>query len=138
MSIPGSEDDNATDRDVGLEARRRGEWGRWDGRGGVGNGKRRGVGVELDTIPLCSVCSVEKEGENPGQVLERGLEVVTSLDGGLSRDRLDILFDEREGEITLSPKASTRNPRRLRGVTGIEQELKRYINASSGRYVSTN
>lgn len=135
MTVPGTEDDNVTDRDVNLEARRRGEWARWDGSEDGGYGRRRGVGVELDTIPLCSVCCVETAGESQAQVLEKGLGSVTSFDGGLSRDRLDMLYEEREGEITPSPKAFMRRPRRLRGVTGIEEELKRYINASSGRYV---
>jgi len=48
------------------------------------------------------------------------------------------LADEREGEITLTHRLSTRTSRRLRDATGIEQDLKRYINGSSGRLVSSD
>jgi hypothetical protein len=114
------------------------EWGKWDGAEDDGIGRRRTVGIELDTIPLCNVCSVETAAESQGQVLERGLECVTLFDGGLSRDRLDMLTDERESEVTLARRRLMRTPRRLRGVTGIEQDLKRYINGSSGCFVSSH
>lgn len=52
-------------------------------------GRREGMGVELEEIPLCNVCGVEMSGESPGKVLERGLENVSRFDGGLSRERLE-------------------------------------------------
>ncbi|KAE9379242.1 hypothetical protein N431DRAFT_364272, partial [Stipitochalara longipes BDJ] len=115
------------------------EWGRWGCSGDNESGKRRDVGIELDTIPLCNVCTVETAAESQNQVLERGLECVSIFDGGLSRDRwvmLTELAEEREGEITLTRGLYTRSSRRLRGATGIEQDLKRYINGSSGRYTN--
>jgi len=48
------------------------------------------------------------------------------------------LADEREGKITLTPRLYTRTSRRLRGATGIEQDLKRFINGSSGRFISSD
>ena len=63
------------------------EWGRWDGSEDNEFGRRRGVGIELDNIPLCNVCSVETAVESQYQVLERGLECISECDGGLSRNR---------------------------------------------------
>jgi hypothetical protein len=48
-----------------------------------------------------------------------------------------MLTDERESEMILARRHLVRTPRRLRGVTGIEQDLRRYINGSSGRFVSS-
>lgn len=135
MSVPGSEARSVSDNTITQQMRKEGEWGKWDGSED-GGGRRRGIGVELDTIPLCNACSVETEAEKQDQVLERGLESVSLFDGGLSRDRLEMLTEERKGEVTLTRRCLTKNPRRLRGVTGIEQDLKRYINGSSGRLVS--
>jgi hypothetical protein len=136
MSVPGSEYGNATDLDESLNMRIR-EWGRQDDSRDVVGGRRRVVGVELDSIPLCSTCCVETAGESRDQVLERGLESVTMFDGGLSRDRLDMLSEESDGEVTLAPRVLSKDRRKLRGATGIEHDLKRYINSPSGRYVST-
>jgi len=79
MSVPGLE--------TGEGSRHTAEWGRWDGSGDNEIGRRRGVGIELDSIPLCNFCSVETVAESHDQVLERGLECVSEFDGGLSRDR---------------------------------------------------
>ncbi|KAN0114896.1 hypothetical protein V8E51_004440 [Hyaloscypha variabilis] len=127
---------------AGLEARvskQTAEWDRWDGSEDNEFGRRRSVGIELDTIPLCNVCSVEMAAESQNQVLERGLECVSEIDGGLSRDRLDMLTElaeERESGINLARGLCTRNSRRLKGATGIEQDLKRFINRSSGRFTN--
>jgi hypothetical protein len=87
----------------------------------------RCAAVELDTVPLCEVCEIETFGERQEHVLEQGLETLSRFDGGLTRDRLSILSEERH-ESKIAP---VRAPRRLTGATGIETELKRFINASS-------
>jgi hypothetical protein len=135
MSVPGAEPGRSSNHGI-SQSGREGEWGKWDGSEDDGAGRRRGIGVELGTIPLCNVCCTEIASESQHQVLEKGLESVSLFDGGLSRDRLKMLTEEREGEIKLTSRHLTRNPRRLRGATGIEQDLKRYINGSLGRYVS--
>jgi hypothetical protein len=114
------------------------ERAKWHGAGDAGFGCGRTVGIELDTVPLCNVCSVELDTECHDQILEKGLEYITLLDGGLSRDRLDMLNDQRDGEISLAGRRLINNQRRLRGATGIEQDLKRYINGSSGSLVSSH
>jgi hypothetical protein len=69
-------------------------------------GKRVGMGLELEEIPLCGVCGVELSGESEGMVLERGMENVSRFDGGLSRERLQRWSEvSNEGEETL-PEAS--------------------------------
>jgi hypothetical protein len=58
--------------------------------------RRRGKeGVQLNRIPLCVVCRVETSGQSKGQVLKRGLETVSRLDGGLGRERLEMLAQNR-------------------------------------------
>jgi hypothetical protein len=113
MKVPGSEDGNVTYQDASLKATRKKECGRWGSSGDDGHGRRRGVGVELDTIPLCSICCVDTTSESRDRVLEKGLEIVTIFDGGLSRDRLNMLSEEREDEIKPAPVVLTRNRRRL-------------------------
>jgi hypothetical protein len=54
------------------------------------------MGLELDVIPLCDICSTETEGESEGRILEMGLETMTRHDGGLSRERLGMLSEEKE------------------------------------------
>jgi hypothetical protein len=138
MDIPGLQSGRVSGHGITRQVRGGGEWVTWDGSDDDGIGKRRGIGIELDTIPLCNACSVETASENPNQVLERGLECVSSFDGGLSRDRLEMLTKAWQGDTTPFGRHLTRKPRRLRGAMGIEQELKRYINGSSVRYVSSN
>jgi hypothetical protein len=135
MSVPGAEPGRSSNHGIG-QSRREGARGKWDGSEDDGAGRRKGIGIELDTIPLCNVCCIETASKSQNHILERGLESVSLFDGGLSKERLEMLTEEREREIELTSRNLTRNPRRLRGATGIEQDLKRYINGSSGRYVS--
>ena len=76
----------------------KGEWGKWDGSGNEAENRilTRCIGVELEEVPLCSVCEVETAGESTGRVLERGLETVTKLDGGLSRDRMEMFSEAKD------------------------------------------
>lgn len=89
------------------------------------------AGVELNEIPLCEVCEVETVGERRIDVLERGLDNISRFDGGLSRDRLNMLSEDNNDRVKEAPKRLVRSPRRLRGAAGLESELKRYINGSS-------
>jgi hypothetical protein len=85
-------------------------WGSWDL--GADTGKRpRCVGVELNDIPLCGVCGIETAGESQGQVLERSLETVDRFDGGLSRDRLDMLSNEGATDFKVSKRRRLQSPR---------------------------
>jgi hypothetical protein len=64
--------------------------------GGCGKTKRkrkRMIGVELEMVPLCAHCNVEMEGKGKGAIVEQDLETVSKLDGGLSRDRIDMLSE---------------------------------------------
>jgi hypothetical protein len=105
-----------------------------DGEQG-GRKKKRMIGVELDKIPLCGVCEIETEGETQGQVLERGLEAVSRFDGGLSRDRLDMLSVEPDDVPVQPSRHKIRSPKRLRGSTEIDRELKRFTNGSGRQLV---
>jgi hypothetical protein len=105
-------------------------WGKWDG-GSDREGKKRMIGVELERPPLCGVCEVETAGETYDSVLEKGLETVSRFDGGVSMDRLDMLSEEkvytrREGRFRLKKP-------RFRCSSGLERELKRFINGSASR-----
>ncbi|KAL5326936.1 hypothetical protein ACEPPN_004625 [Leptodophora sp. 'Broadleaf-Isolate-01'] len=96
---------------------KRGEWGKWDGsEDEVGaTQSARCIGVELEEIPMCSVCEVETAGESPGRVLERGLETVTKSDKGLSRNRLDMLSETKDrtnSDLWVSPRSSAKEHRR--------------------------
>ncbi len=93
--------------------------------------RRRCVGVELEEIPLCGDCYVETSGEAEDRVLERGLETVSRFDGGLSRDRLDMLSgvqDEGGGALRLAPKILTKNTSRMRRTVSAEGGLMRSSN----------
>lgn len=76
---------------------KKGEWGKWDGSGDELDTQKssRCIGVELEEIPLCNVCKVETAGESSDRVLERGLESVTRFDGGMSRNRLDLMAEAK-------------------------------------------
>jgi len=115
--------------------------GEWDGsedRSPRPKRKRR-AGVELQEIPLCGVCRIETAGDNDEDVVEKGLETVTMNDGGLSRDRLNMLVekDQQGGSaITIVPRQTIMIPRKLKGAREIERDLKHYINRRSSGFVS--
>ena len=112
-------------------------WGAWDeavvgkGENGGGGKRKRMIGVELERIPLCGVCEIETAQAPYEEVVERGLETVSRFDGGLSRDRLNMLSEEREETKRVSRSRWKRS--RLRGSSGMERELKRFINGSASR-----
>ena len=118
-----------------------GEWGSWVGvevetcGSGVGGGRegkrKRMIGVELERVPLCETCEIETAGAPYKEVVERGLETVSRFDGGLSRDRLDMLSEERKERRRASRSRWKRS--RFRGSSGLERELKRFINGSTSR-----
>jgi hypothetical protein len=117
---------------IGLdEGEGDGEWGKWEAleEGGASRGRKRKIGIELENIPLCGVCKVETEGKNEEEVLETGLEIVSRFDGGLSRDRHDML--SRKGDDWRIEK-SRRRPRGFDGSSGLKRELEKFINRSSG------
>jgi hypothetical protein len=94
MSVPRQNDedkDNMVPTTPVNTVEATGEWGAWKYGG---RKRRRCVGVELEEIPLCSVCSVETAGDSHKQILEKGLESVSRSDGGLSRDRLHMLSED--------------------------------------------
>ncbi|KAH8658666.1 hypothetical protein BGZ60DRAFT_566972 [Tricladium varicosporioides] len=100
MTIPGHENefesgevgDSKGKYEIKMDGK--GQWGAWKGdEWGEGIGRRRTVGIELEEIPLCAVCSVETAGESQVVVLEKGIETVTKFDGGLSRDRLSMMSE---------------------------------------------
>ncbi|TAQ87767.1 hypothetical protein B7494_g3911 [Chlorociboria aeruginascens] len=95
----------------------------------IGRKRKRKQGVELTSIPLCEWCSIEAAGESESEVLERGLDTVSKFDGGLSRNRLDKLSEEK-GELREASRTLLRTPRRLRGVNNQEQKTRRLINRS--------
>ncbi|XMA08241.1 hypothetical protein WAI453_001032 [Rhynchosporium graminicola] len=115
-----------------TEVDRRGEWGRRNGNhdeAGV-TGSTRCVGVELEDIPLCTVCEDETLGESPRCVLERGLETVTKSDGGLSRSRLDMLsegLDDTTSGPAFASRSSSSSPRRTRGKNRTEESLRSFV-----------
>jgi len=105
------------------------ELGKW----GKLKGQQKGIGVELIDIPLCSACGAETARESGEKVLKKGLETVTKMDGGLSRDRLLIMSGQRDEELKLVAGGSSR---RTRGATSIEHDLKNFMRRSSRRTVS--
>ena len=112
-----------------------GAWGAWsdcgnDGKEG-GAWRKRMIGVELETVPLCTDCDAEMEGKGKKEVVERGLETVSRFDGGLSRDRLEMLSEEKEATRRVSRRRWKRS--RFRASSGLERELKRFINGSTSR-----
>lgn len=122
---------------VDFEEGNGGEWGTWDAdvgkRDGVSrDGKRkRMIGVELEKVPLCETCEIETAGAPYGEVVGKGLETVSRFDGGLSRDRLDMLSGEKEETKRVGRSRWKRS--RFRGSSGLERELKRFINGSISR-----
>lgn len=88
------------------------------------------IGVELDTVPLCPNCEVETAEKPYAEVVEKGLETVSRFDGGLTRDRLEMLSEER-GETKRVSRSRWRG--RFKGSSGLERELKRFINGSTSR-----
>jgi hypothetical protein len=113
--------------DRGDDEMRKREWGRWNGSH---EERRRGIGVELRSIPMCDVCGNETAGQK--QVLMKELETVPKFDGGLSKDPPAILCGEGDGEVKAARRHFLRGPRRLRGGCRLERDLKMFINGSSG------
>lgn len=98
------------------------------------------IGVELNEIPLCGVCAVDTIDETEESVLERGLDTVTKSDGGLSRNRLQMLSEVKEEIYTgmrLVPKRSSRLFRRLIGSSKSEQDAKSLAHCKSKCHVSS-
>ena len=127
-----------------------GEWGAWagveagtcgsgsndgmgqvDSSGGRERKRKRMIGVELENAPLCETCEIETAGAPYAEVVERGLETVSRLDGGLSRDRLDMLSEEKAETKRASRSRWKRS--RFGGSIGLKGELKRFINGSTSR-----
>ena len=122
------------------ERREVGRWGDFEGEGSCGRNGRDGgvrgkrkrmIGVELETVPLCTRCEVETASAPYAEVVERGSEMVSRFDGGLSRDCLDILSEEKPQTRRASRSRWKRS--RFRGSSGLERELKRYINGSTSQ-----
>ncbi|TQS37118.1 hypothetical protein Golomagni_02419 [Golovinomyces magnicellulatus] len=68
------------------------------------------VGIELNSIPLCEFCQVETGGEDEKQVLEKGLVTVSMFDGGISRQRFELL-GAKNGKIQTATSAIPQNSR---------------------------
>lgn len=100
--------------------------------------QKRYPGIELEEIPLCTTCDVETSHEGQDTTRADELENVTKDDGVLSQNRFEY-FSERQAELKVVPRQLARRPRRMKGATGIESELGRFINRSSAtsRNVST-
>lgn len=62
------------------------------------------MGIELEEIPLCNVCSVEMSGETEDTVLGRGLDHVSKFDGGLSRERLQKWSELDDEDVGILPE----------------------------------
>lgn len=107
-----------------------GKWGEWDGLD-EGRGGKRKIGVELERIPLCGACDTEAGDGDDGEILEKGLLTVSRSDGGLSRDRLDMLTREDDDATETGRWTSFR---RYKGLRGLERDLLKYINGSSGTH----
>lgn len=93
-------------------------------------------GVELERVPLCKVCDIEVEGN--AEVLEKGLEMVTAFDGGVSRNRLDMLAREeekREVEVEAGEKWKSWLRYKDKDMGSLEMDLEKYINRSSSSHV---
>ena len=110
-----------------------GDWGAWDdyGKEKYGGKRKRMIGVELEKVPLCTNCDVEMEGKGKKAVVNKGLETVSRFDGGLSRDRLEIFSEE--GEETRTASRNRWKASRYRASSGLERELKTFINGSTSR-----
>lgn len=85
--------------------------------------KAVGMGVELDEIPLCTVCSVELSGESEASVLGRGLENISRFDGGLTRERLQRWSEVNDGNAETLVQA--RKPSDRRSLTKSERGCQR-------------
>jgi hypothetical protein len=113
--------------DSGDDDIRKREWRRWDGSH---EERRRGVGVDLKSIPMCDVCGSDTAGQN--EVLKKESETVPKFDGGSSEDPLAMLCGEGDGEVNVASRHFLRIPRRLRGGCRLKRDLKMFINGSSG------
>jgi hypothetical protein len=88
--------------------------------------RRRCAGVELDDIPLCAECEAQGGVEEPAANFNSELEVEETQKQCPSHDGLDSL---REA----IPRRAPRRPK-VKGATGFESELERFINRSSTGY----
>lgn len=86
-------------------------------------------GVELESIPMCGACEKEMGGEEEERVLLRGLDTVSRFDGGLSRERLDMM--SHEGDERRVERSRWRTSRKLKGSSGLERDLTKFINGHS-------
>lgn len=93
------------------------------------------VGVELDQVPLCSVCKAETTGEDTVSVLKRGLETVSRFDCGLSRDRIKMLSESRAAGDSRSRKNVLGE---FRPSSELKKELTRFINGSGSGVSSSH
>lgn len=119
MDVPSVSDGEGEEEQKGHAS---GRWGSEDSGIGV---KRRRLGVELSEIPLCRICEVETAGESQGQVLEKGLQTTDRFDGGLSRDRLEMLSDE--GTMRISKRRRLQPWRRVIGVQSEQKPSDREV-----------
>ena len=113
-----------------------GSWRAWnDYDAKAGNGRKRKrmrmIGIELKSVPLCTNCDLDMEGKGKVAVVEDGSETFSRFDEGLSRDRLRTWSGESEGARTVSMRRLKKL--RFRASSGLETELKRFINGSSSR-----
>jgi hypothetical protein len=108
------EGDEGEGGEVGEVMGNGGQWGSWEHE--RGKGRRRCLGVELEEIPLCNVCSIETAGESRNQVLQRGIEMVSKFDGGLSRDRLKMLSEDGD-DLRVEERRRLQSPRRAKART---------------------
>lgn len=92
--------------------------------------QKRYPGIELEEIPLCGVCDVETGRESQDTLLGNELKNSTDDNGGKSQNRLKV-FTKHQAELKVIPRQLARRPRRMKGATGIESELGRFINRSS-------
>lgn len=115
LDVPATVAGGICSEDEGNDAEKEEKLGKWDGsEDGAGAGvtqSARCIGVELEDIPMCTVCEVETAGESPDRVLERGLDTVTKSDGGLSRCRLDMLSEAKDPTVRSSQESPATNPR---------------------------
>lgn len=93
----------------------------------IGKVRGRCAGVELHGIPLCAECEAQGGVEEPAARFDFGLDVEDMQKQRPNYDGLD----------GLQQAISRRAPRRpkVKGATGFESELERFINRSSAGYL---
>ncbi|RKF56824.1 hypothetical protein GcC1_193012 [Golovinomyces cichoracearum] len=68
------------------------------------------IGIELNSVPLCEFCQIETGGEDEKQILERGLVTVSMFDGGVSRQRFELL-GAKNGRVPIATSTAPQNSR---------------------------